>query len=93
MPENIKSRLSRRKFLRNTAGSAAALSAAPALLSSCRGAGYKKGARIHPNLDEMRVVGVHDEEMTEGNAGRISWDQQEERLNWDTVLENIDRMA
>jgi len=93
MPGYIDDQFSRRNFLRHTAGTAAALSGAPALLSSCKGKGYSKGARIHPNLDELRVVGVHDDAMTDGDSGRLSWDQQEERVNWDTVQENMDRMA
>ena len=93
MPQDSESRFSRRKFLRRTAGSAAALGAAPAFLSSCRAAEFEKGSSIHPNLDELRVVGVHDDAMTDGDRGRISWEQQEERVNWDPVQTNMDRMA
>jgi hypothetical protein len=62
-------------------------------LSSCRAGGYAKGTTIHPNLDELRVVGVHDDGMTSGDRGRLSWDQQEKRVQWDRVQTNIDKMA
>ena len=95
--EDRKKRCTRRRFLKGTAAGALAFGGAPAFLSCGKAAdkavGYAPGTKVHPNLDDLRVVGVHDEKMTEGDAGRISWQQQEDRVNWDTVQTNMDKLA
>ena len=85
--------LSRRKFLRGATAGTLAFSAPYVALSSARTVGYAKGTSVHPNIDELRVVEAHDEKMTEGTRGRLSWEQQESQVQWDRVQANMDRMA
>ncbi len=85
--------VSRRWFVGSTAAGALSLGVPYLTQAAGRTVDYAKGTSVHPNIDERRVVGVHDQGMTEGDQGRLSWEQQEKRVNWATVHENMDRMA
>lgn len=85
--------MSRRRFIRTAASGAVAASAAPMFLSPRRALALAPGTTIHPNISMLRVVGVHDDNMTKEQRPRTPWDQQEELVRWDAVQTNVDRLA
>jgi len=93
MSRVIKNSVSRRSFLRSATAGALAFGAPHLALSATKTVGYAKGTSVHPNIDELRVVSIHDSSMIDGDKGRVAWQQQEEMVNWDTVQTNMDRMA
>ena len=48
---------------------------------------------VHPNVDNLRVVGVTDPNMTRGLEARADWVRQNELVNAPAVWENMDRLA
>lgn len=58
-----------------------------------RAEAYQAGARVHPNIDPLRVVGLAGPRMTRDLKPYSTWQQQDELVVWDTVHENMDSMA
>lgn len=48
---------------------------------------------VHPNVDNLRVVGITDAKMTRAVEPASSWSRQNELVVTDVVWENIDRLA
>jgi len=53
----------------------------------------QKKTLIHPNVNNLRVVGITDSSMTRAQEVGIDWVQQEELVVQKPVWENIDRLA
>ncbi len=87
------SRMSRRRFLRTTAAGALALGAAPTIILPRRAEAFQPGAKVHPNISPLRIVGLQDPAMTTDLRERSTWQQQEELVAWDVVGDNVDRLA
>ena len=87
------SRMSRRRFLRATAAGALALGAAPTIILPRRVEAFQPGAKVHPNISPLRIVGLQDPAMTTDLRERSPWQQQEELVAWDVVGDNVDRLA
>lgn len=85
--------ISRRRFLKATAAGALAVSALPTIIIPRRVEAYQPGARIHPNVSPLRVVGVRDPRMTMELNERASARAQRALVAPQAVYENIDRMA
>jgi len=55
--------------------------------------GLGKKTVIHPNVDNLRVVGITDPGMTKGVEPKAPWSRQDELVKQKVVWENIDRLA
>ena len=85
--------ISRRDFIKTSAVAGAAVCATPTLLIPESEAAWHRGTRIHPHVDNLRVVGVTDPKMTKAIEPVSSWAQQEALVDEAIVWENIDKLA
>ena len=85
--------ISRRGFLKNSIAGAAVFGVAPHLFLPKSAAGVREGSCPHPNIDGLRVVGVHDPGMTSEVVPVCPWTHQEGLVVARAVDENMDRMA
>ena len=85
--------ISRRDFLKTSAIASAAITATPTFLIRQSEAAWLEGTRIHPNVDNLRVVAVTDRKMTKALEPVSSWAQQEALVNKAVVWENMDKLA
>lgn len=85
--------ISRRGFLRRSITGAAVFGVAPHLFLPKSSAGVREGSCPHPNVDGLRVVGLHDPGMTREVVPVCPWSRQEELVVPRAVEENLDRMA
>jgi len=84
--------ISRRSFLK-TAVATGAVTAFPEILVRKTRADWARGTAIHPNIDNLRVVGVSDPGMTKAEEPASTWRRQEELVNREAVWKNLDRLA
>ena len=85
--------MSRRGFLKTTIAGAAAMGL-PAVFASRRAeAAYQAGQRIHPNISPLRVIGIHDPNMTTDVQVNNSWRDQERLVRPQVIGTNLDRLA
>jgi hypothetical protein len=85
--------MSRRGFLKHSVAGAAVFGVAPHLFLPKSAAGVREGSCPHPNVDGLRVVGVHDPSMTREVVPVCPWTHQESLVLARAVDENLDRMA
>ncbi len=71
----------------------AGISALPFVFVRRSQAAWEKKTVIHPNVDNLRVVGITDPGMTRESEPSASWSRQNELVNQKAVWENMDRMA
>lgn len=88
------SKISRRRFLKKTIFMGAAITAFPAVIvGKGRQASYVGKTVVHPNVNNLRVVGITDNAMTKEYVPVSSWGRQDELVVSKVVWENIDRLA
>ena len=85
--------MSRRDFIRRAAATGAATVAFPTVLTRRAEAAWARGTRIHPNVDNLKVVGIIDPLMTTEYDVRSTWARQEELVNERVIYDNMDRLA
>ena len=51
------------------------------------------GAAVHPNIDDLRVVGITDAKMTTEVQKRSNWARQEQLVSAKPIQANIDKLA
>ncbi len=73
----LPARISRRGFLKNSITGAAVFGVAPYLFLPKSAAGVREGSCHHPNIDGLRVVGVHDPGMTSEIVPVCPWTHQD----------------
>ena len=85
-------KISRRRFVQGsiTAGAAAGL---PFIFAPKAQAAWAPGTTVHPNIDNLRVVGITDKKMTKEIQARSNWARQEQLVNPEAVKTNIDKLA
>ncbi|MBL7222177.1 MAG: DUF362 domain-containing protein [Phycisphaerae bacterium] len=85
-------KISRRCFVQGsiTAGAAASL---PFIFVRRSQAAWAAGTTVHPNIDNLRVVGITDAKMTKEVQARSNWARQEQLVNTEAVQTNIDKLA
>lgn len=83
----------RRGFMKKSLVASAGIAAFPALLSSESQGKERPKIVPHPNVDNLRVVGLTDPSMTKHDEPRASWAIQEELVAKKAVWENIDKLA
>jgi hypothetical protein len=85
--------ISRRRFVKNTIIAGTAISAFPTVFIPKARARWAPKTVIHPNVDNLRVVGITDPRMTTAAEPASSWTRQNELVATEIVWENIDRLA
>ena len=85
--------ITRRQFIRDTAIAGTAIAAVPTLLIRKYPAAWAPGTTVHPNVDNLKVVGIIDSGMTRGAEIEIPWSRQEELVVRDRVWEGMNRLA
>jgi len=86
-------KISRRRFLQRSIIGGAALAAFPTILIPKAQAAWAQKTVVHPNVDNLRVVGISDPKMTRDNQPVSSWSLQEKLVIKEKVWENIDKLA
>jgi hypothetical protein len=90
---SIMSGISRRDFMKKAIAIGAAITTAPTLLLRKGHAAWARKTVVHPNVDNLRVVGITDKKMTKGLETVSSWARQEALVATDVVWENLDKLA
>lgn len=87
-------KISRRRFIKKSVITGAGIAAFPMIFIPRAKAEWAKKTVVHPNVDNLRVVGITDSRMTK-SAEHIpqGWAGQEKLVNKKAVWENIDKMA
>ena len=85
--------LSRRHFIQKAVITGADLAVAPTIFVPKARAAWEKKSIVHPNVDNLRVVGVMDPKMIRGTQAVSSWSLQEKMVVKEAVWENMDRLA
>src|SRR4030042_349243 len=86
-------RISRRRFVKGATAAGAALTAFPTLLVQKAPAAWARKTTVHPEVDNLRVVGLTDAKMTKSLETGISWARQNELVVEEVFWANIDRLA
>ncbi len=86
-------RLTRRGFLKAAGVGATALTALPTVHVRKAPAAWARASRIHPNVQDLRVVGLTDPRMTKGIERNCGWPRQEELVVREVVWEDMDKLA
>jgi len=87
------SRISRRQFMKRAIITSAAMAAFPEVLIPKARAAWDRKTIVHPNVNNLRVVGITDAGMTKANEPISSWARQEKLVIREVVGENIDKLA
>ena len=87
-------KITRRSFIKKTVAAGVGISAFPMIFIPKARAHWAPKTIVHPNVDNLRVVGLTDLNMTkiEKEIPR-EWADQEKLVNTKAVWENIDKMA
>jgi len=85
--------ISRRRFLKQAVVTGAALTAFPTVFIRKAPAAWSRRTVVHPNVDNLRVVGLTDARMTKAYETGCSWARQNELVVDEVVWANIDKLA
>jgi hypothetical protein len=85
--------ISRRSFIRKAAAVGVILSSGPLVFVPKARASWAKKTVIHPQVDNLRVVGITDPSMTKSLETKCDWVRQEELVVPKVVWENMDKIA
>jgi hypothetical protein len=87
------SRISRRQFVKRAIITSAAMAAFPAVLIPKARAAWVRKTVVHPNINNLLVVGITDARMTKANEPISSWARQQKLVIPEVVWENMDNLA
>jgi len=83
----------RRNFLKGSIAGAAAFGVAPTLIIPRFAPAFEGWEDPHPNVSGLKVVGIHDPEMTTEILAESPWRKQQELVDAEVVEAGIDKMA
>jgi hypothetical protein len=86
-------RVTRRQFIKKAMITGATLTAFPTILVPKARAMWARKTVVHPQVNNLRVVGITDSRMTKAKEPVSSWARQEELVVPEVVGENIDKLA
>ncbi len=86
-------KITRRKFIKEAIIVGTAMTAVPTLLIPKARASWTRKTVVHPNVDNLRIVGITDNRMTTAIEPVSSWARQNELVVTEVVRENIDKLA
>ncbi len=88
------STLSRRKFIKNALVTGAAITAFPTIFVRKAPAAWARKTIVHPEVDNLRVVGITDPAMTKTTETiPLAWAEQDKLVVTEAVWANIDKLA
>ena len=88
------STLSRRQFIKNAIVTGAAITAFPTVFVRKAPAAWARKTIVHPEVDNLRVVGIADPAMTKTTETiPLGWAGQDKLVVTEAVWANIDRLA
>ncbi len=85
--------ITRRRFVKGSLIVGAAVTACPTLLIPRVRAAWAKRTPLHPQINDLRVVGLTDKAMSRAEEPATSWRRQNELVDQEVVWANIDRLA
>lgn len=85
--------ISRRQLIQKAIITGAAMMAFPTIYVPKARAVWARKTVVHPNVDNLRVVGITDKRMTRANEPVSSWARQEKLVVPEVIGENIDKLA
>jgi hypothetical protein len=85
--------ISRRQLVKKAAVAGAALAVSPMIFVPKARAAWERGSPVHPNINNLRVVGITDPKMIRGIQLVSSWAAQEKLVQKEVVWENMDKLA
>ncbi|NIQ39769.1 MAG: DUF362 domain-containing protein [Proteobacteria bacterium] len=86
-------RISRRQFIKKATISGATIATFPMIFLPRAQAVWTPRTTVHPNVDNLRVVGITDHKMTTAVEPVSSWTEQDRLVATEVVWENIDKLA
>src|SRR4030066_27058 len=87
-------KITRRSFIKKTVAAGVGITAFPMIFIPKAKAHWAKKTIVHPNVDNLRVVGITDLNMTKIEKDiPQDWADQEKLVNKKAVEENIDKLA
>jgi hypothetical protein len=86
-------KVTRRKFIKSLILTSTAIAALPTILLRKSPAAWARKTTVHPNVKNLRVVGITDPRMTRAREVVTSWSRQEQLVVSDAVGDNIDKLA
>jgi len=87
------SQISRRQFIKKVGLAGATLAVSPMIFVPRAKAAWERKSIVHPNVNNLRVVGITDPKMIKGAQRVTSWSLQEKMVDKDAVWENMDKLA
>ncbi len=87
------SRISRRRFIRKAIIMGTAVTSFPMIMIPKARPAWARRTVVHPNVNNLRVVGITDPQMTRAIDPVSSWNRQNELVVTEAVWENMDRLA
>ena len=85
--------ISRSQFIKKAGFAGATLAVSPMIFVAKAKAAWEKKSIVHPNLNNLRVVGITGPKMINGVQPVTSWSLQEKMVVRDAVWENMDKLA
>ena len=85
--------VTRRRFIKKSIIIGAAITAFPTVLIRKAPAAWALKTIVHPNVNNLRVVGINDTRMTKEHKPASSWVTQDELVNTEVVWENMDKLV
>ena len=85
--------ISRRDFVKGSIVAGAGIAAVPTLLIRKSPAEWARKTIVHPQVNNLRVVGITDPRMTRAREVVTNWTRQEQLVAPEAVSENIDKLA
>ena len=86
-------RISRRQFVEKALIAGTTIAAFPTIFVPKAKAMWARRTVVHPNVNNLRVVGITDTRMTKEQGGFYRWASQEKVVVPEIVGENIDKLA
>jgi hypothetical protein len=85
--------ISRRTFIKGAIIAGTTLTALPTIFVPKSPAAWARKTIVHPNVNNLRVVGITDPRMTKDKEVVTNWARQDQLVAPDVVSENIDKLA
>lgn len=87
------SNINRRQFMKKALAAGTTIAAFPAIIPSAVHAEKAPRVVVHPNVNNLRVMGVTDPKMTTAHNPVSTWATQEQLVSQEAVWRNMDKLA
>lgn len=86
-------KITRRKFIKSAILTSTAIAALPSIFVRKSPAAWARKTIVHPNVKNLRVVGITDPRMTKAKEAVTSWTRQEQLVVSEAIGDNMDKLA